>query len=132
MTATTTAGETALGTITQIALTVSDVDRSIAFYRDALRLPFLFSAGPRLAFLDAAGIRLMLSAPEAGFTPGADSIVLYFKVADIHRAHADLSARGVAFLDEPHRIARLPDHELWLCVLRDPDGHMIGLMSEVR
>ena len=59
-------------------------------------------------------------------------MVLYFKVADIQRAHADLSARGVPFVDEPHVIARMPDHDLWLCELRDPDGHMIGLMSEVR
>lgn len=128
----TAAGDTALGTIAQIAITVADVDRAIAFYRDALGLPFLFSAGPRLAFLDAAGVRLMLSAPEGGFTPGSDSIVLYFKVGDIQRAHADLSARGVSFVDEPHLVARMPDHELWLTVLRDPDGHMIGLLSEVR
>lgn len=125
-------GGTALGTIRQIAITVADVDRAVAFYRDALGIPFLFAAGPRLAFLDAGGVRLMLSAPEATFTPGSESIVLYFEVADIARAHADLSARGVDFVDEPHLIARMPDHDLWLCILRDPDGHTIGLMSEVR
>lgn len=132
MTSTTTAGDTALGTIGQIAITVADVDRAVAFYRDALRLRFLFAAGPRLAFLDAGGVRVMLSAPEAGFTPGADSMVLYFTVPDIARAHADLAARGVPFVDAPHLIARMPDHDLWMCFLRDPDGHTIGLMSEVR
>lgn len=123
---------TALGTIRQIAITVADVDRAVAFYRDVLGIPFLFAAGPRLAFLDAGGVRLMLSAPEGGFTPGSDSVVLYFKVDDIQRAHADLAARGASFVDEPHLIARMPDHDLWLCVLHDPDGHTIGLMAEVR
>jgi catechol 2,3-dioxygenase-like lactoylglutathione lyase family enzyme len=47
----------------QIALTVSDVGRSTAFYRDALGLSFLFAAGPTLAFLDVGGVRLMLAGP---------------------------------------------------------------------
>ena len=52
---------TALG---QVALTVSDVPRSTAFYRDAVGLRFQFAAGPSLAFLDLGNARLMLSAPE--------------------------------------------------------------------
>jgi methylmalonyl-CoA/ethylmalonyl-CoA epimerase len=36
----------------------------------------------------------------------------------------------VAFVDEPHRIARLPDHELWMVFLRDPDEHLLALMAE--
>ena len=32
---------------------------------------------------------------------------------------------------EPHLIARMPDHELWMTFLRDPDRNLIGLMSEV-
>ena len=66
----------------QIALTVSDVARAKAFYRDALGLTFLFDAGPNLAFLDVGGVRLMLATPEGEFKPGKGSM-LYFKVADI-------------------------------------------------
>ena len=33
----------------QVALTVSDVGRSVEYYRDAVGLKFLFSAGPNLA-----------------------------------------------------------------------------------
>jgi methylmalonyl-CoA/ethylmalonyl-CoA epimerase len=113
----------------QIALTVSDVERGLAFYRDALGLKFLFSAGPNLAFLDIGGVRLMLSAPEAGFKPGASS-VLYFKVADIIAAYADLKARGVVFPGEPHFLAAMPDHDLWMCEFRDPDGNPLALMCE--
>ena len=118
-----------LTAIRQIALTVSDVSRSTAFYRDALGLTFLFSAGPTLAFLDVGGVRLMLAAPESGFTAGASSM-LYFRVADIEAAHARLAERGVAFPSVPHMIAAMPDHDLWLDEFRDPDGNPLALMCE--
>jgi methylmalonyl-CoA/ethylmalonyl-CoA epimerase len=115
----------------QIALTVRDVDRSVAFYRDALGLRFLFAPAPNLAFLMIGDVRLMLSAPEGDFTPGS-STVFYLRVVDIDAEHAALSARGVAFIDAPHLVARMPDHELWMCFFRDPDGHTLALMSERR
>jgi len=115
----------------QVALTVRDVQRSTAFYRDALGLPFLFAPAPTLAFLTIGDVRLMLSAPEGEFSPGAGS-VLYLRVADIEAEHAALSARGVSFVDAPHLVARMPDHELWMCFFRDPDGHTLALMSEPR
>ena len=118
-----------LTALRQIALTVADVGRSTAFYRDALGLPFLFSAGPNLAFLDVGGVRLMLATPEPGFTPGASSM-LYFRVADIDAAHARLAERGVAFPSVPHMIAAMPDHDLWLDEFRDPDGNPLALMCE--
>ena len=36
----------ALGEIMQIALTVSDIPRAVAFYRDRLGLPLLFDRNP--------------------------------------------------------------------------------------
>ena len=113
----------------QVALTVRDMTRSLAFYRDALQLPFLFSPAPALAFLTIGGVRLMLSEPEGAFTPGG-STVLYLRVADIDAEHSALRARGVEFIDAPHLVARMPDHELWMCFFRDPDGHTLALMSE--
>lgn len=113
----------------QIALTVRDVQRSTAFYRDDLGLRFLFAPAPTLAFLMIGDVRLMLSAAEGDFAPGGGT-VLYLRVADIEAEHAALVARGVSFIDAPHLIARMPDHELWMCFLRDPDGHTLALMSE--
>jgi methylmalonyl-CoA/ethylmalonyl-CoA epimerase len=113
----------------QVALTVANVAGSTAFYRDAVGLRFLFAAGPSLAFLDLGNARLMLSRPEGEFTPGSGT-VLYLRVSDIVGAHGAMRARGVPFVDEPHLVARMPDHDLWMCVFRDPDGHTLALMSE--
>ena len=116
--------------LAQIAVTAHDIDRAVAFYRDTLGLKLLFQASPQLAFFDSAGIRLMLSLPEPEFDH--PSSPLYFKVDDIRARHAELSARGVAFRDEPHLIARMPDHELWMAFFRDSEGNTLALMSEVR
>jgi methylmalonyl-CoA/ethylmalonyl-CoA epimerase len=115
--------------IGQVALTVRDVAQSTTFYREAVGLRFLFAPAPTLAFFDAGGTRLMLSSPEGDFTPGSSS-VLYFKVADIDAEHAAMASRGVAFIDTPHLVARMPDHELWMCFFRDPDAHTLALMCE--
>src|ERR1700754_4536947 len=101
-----------LSRIHQIAMRVHDVDRAVAFYRDALGLPFLFAAPPQLAFFECGGVRLMLTVPEPAFDhPGS---VLYFAVDDIQQMHDTLIARGVTFRSAPHRIATLADREVWL------------------
>ena len=116
--------------VRQIALTVSNVEQAVPFYRDSVGLAFLFSAGPNLAFLDIGGVRLMLAGPEGDFKPGTSSVI-YFKVADILAAHAEMTARGVTFGGEPHMIAAMPDHDLWLAEFRDPDGNHLALMCEL-
>jgi methylmalonyl-CoA/ethylmalonyl-CoA epimerase len=119
-----------LARIGQIAVNVHDLDRAIAFYRDLLGMRFLFRA-PNLAFFDCDGLRLMLGLPERPEHDHPGSI-LYFTVGDLPAAHATFVARGVTFLDAPHLIARMPDHELWMAFLTDTEGNTLGLMSEVR
>ncbi len=114
--------------IGQIAVLVQDVDRAVAFYQDVLGLRLLFRAPPGLAFFDCGGVRLMLSVPE-GESGGTST--LYYVVADLHAAHEALVARGATFLGAPHRVARMPDHDLWMAFLRDSEDNVVGLMSEV-
>ena len=121
-----------LSDIGQIALSVRDVGRSTTFYRDVLGLPFLFSAPPNLAFLRAGSVRLMLAQPERPEEAPRPNSVIYFNVAEINAAQAELAERGAIFVGEPHCVAKLPDHELWMSFLRDPDDNLIGLMSAVR
>ena len=116
--------------IGQIAIGTHDITRAVGFYRDALGLEYLFEAGP-LAFFRCGGVRIMLAVPENDEVDHPSSIV-YFRVRDIHGARRELAERGVPFDDEPHLIARMPDHELWMTFFRDPDRNLLGLMSEVR
>lgn len=113
----------------QIAINVHDLDRAISFYRDNLGLPLLFNTGV-LGFFNCGGVRLMLSRPEK---PEFDhpSSLLYFTVPDIQGAHQQLIAKGVRFEGEPHLIARMPDHDLWMAFFRDSEENLLALMSEV-
>jgi len=115
--------------IGQIAINVHDLDRAVAFYRDTLGLPLLFAAG-KLAFFDCGGVRLMLDVPEK---PEFDhlSSILYFAVPDITAAHRQMLAAGVHFEDQPHVIAKMPDHDLWMTFFRDSEHNLLALMSEV-
>jgi len=119
----------ALSVIGQIGITVTDIDRAVAFYRDALGMKPLFQV-PNMAFFDCAGVRLMLSVSER--PAETYSSILYYKVPDIRAAFETLSGRGAAFEREPHMIARMPDHDLWMAFFRDPDRNLLALMSEVR
>jgi methylmalonyl-CoA/ethylmalonyl-CoA epimerase len=119
-----------LSQIGQIAITTKDLDRAVAFYRDTLGMSFLFRV-PNLAFFDCGGVRLMLGNPESAELDHPGSII-YYKVDDLQRAYDTLSARGATFVDQPHLIASMPDHDLWMCFLKDSEGNTLGLMSEVR
>src|SRR6266478_4278846 len=120
-------GITRLG---QIAVNTREVDRAAAFYEDKLGLKLLFKAPPGLAFFDCGGVRLMLDRAEK---PEFDhpSSVLYFAVPDIQAAYGKLKDSGVRFEDEPHLIARMPTHDLWMTFFRDSEGNLLALMSEV-
>jgi methylmalonyl-CoA/ethylmalonyl-CoA epimerase len=119
-------GITRLG---QIAINAKDVERAAAFYQDVLGLKLLFKAPPGLAFFDC-GVRLMLSYAEK---PEFDhpSSVLYFAVPDIQLAYVKLKDSGVRFEDEPHMIAKMPTHDLWMTFFRDSEDNVLALMSEV-
>lgn len=117
--------------IGQIAITVNSIDSALPFYRDVLGLQFLFSPGPNLAFLAAGSVRIMLTTPQGAGAVGANSI-LYFKVSGIESSYAAIVARGALGERSPQPAAKLPDHELWLGFVRDPDGNLIGLMEEKR
>jgi catechol 2,3-dioxygenase-like lactoylglutathione lyase family enzyme len=118
----------ALGPIGQIARSVRDIEASIAWYRDVLGLPHLFTYG-ELAFFDCGGTRLMLSAGEG---LQAHESILYLRTADIHASWERLGDRGVERVSAPHRIHRHADGtEEWMAFFRDLEGRTLALMSLV-
>ncbi len=117
-----------LGLIGQIALPVTDVDRSEQFYATVVGLPKLFRFGD-LSIFDCAGVRLMLEKARdpAGIKPQG---CIYFRCDDIDQAVIELGNRGADFHRAPFCVARMDDHNLWMAFFEDPDGHSLAVMHE--
>ncbi|HVF35593.1 MAG TPA: VOC family protein [Candidatus Saccharimonadia bacterium] len=121
----------ALTGLGQVAVTVIDLERAVAFYRDVLGLAFLMQV-PGMAFFDlGGGTRLLLGLAEQGDALKRSSI-LYFRVADTTEAEIALRARDVDITGPSHLVARMPDHELWICFFRDSETNIMALMAEKR
>jgi catechol 2,3-dioxygenase-like lactoylglutathione lyase family enzyme len=117
-------------------LAVTDVDRSVAFYRD--RIGFEVEAlydDPPYATLTLAGTRLSLAeqghpaedrpgvAMTAPADPGRANVVLVVETDDARSEHRRLADEGVRFLAEPYEPP-------WggcrfFCV--DPDGYLVEI-----
>lgn len=118
-----------LGRLAQVHISVTDLDASVAFYRDVLGLTHLFTVpGQPMAFFDAGGVRLYLGVPEDP-TYRSRSI-LYYSVDDLDETYADVVARGAGSLSGPHLVNRDAGTDLWMAFVADPDGTPVGLMEE--
>jgi methylmalonyl-CoA/ethylmalonyl-CoA epimerase len=117
-----------LSHIGQIALPVTDVDRSEAFYENVVGLRKLYRFG-NLSFFDCAGVRLLIDRVEDGETVKPQGCI-YFRCADIALAVSELTKRGASFTSKPHLIAKMDDHDLWMAFFTDPDRHTLALMQE--
>lgn len=125
-----TANDIGISRIGQIAVNAKDVERATTFYQEKLGLKLLFKAPGGLAFFDCGGVRLMLDKAEKAEHDHPSSI-LYFLVPDIQAAYGKLKESDVRFEDEPHMIAKMPTHDLWMTFFRDSEENLLALMSEV-
>ena len=113
----------------QIHVTVSDLDRSVAFYRDVLGLEHLFTVpGRPMAFLQAGDVRLYLGATEDERFESRP--IIYYRVDDLEASYAEVIGRGAESISGPHAVARDESSELWMAFVADPDGIPVGLMTE--
>lgn len=115
--------------IGQIAIPVKDLEQAVQFYQNVLELPLLFNTGT-LAFFDCGGVRLLLSLPEKEEFARSSSI-LYFQMARIQEAFEEMKHKGVRFIDEPHRVAKIGQIETWMTFFTDTQGNTHALMSEI-
>lgn len=116
--------------VAQVFVSVSDVDRSLAFYRDVLGLhEWMRMAGQPMAFLYAGDVRIYLDGHPT--EPGFASSVVYYRVDDLPAETERLRAAGVPVTSEPHELFSTAEWTLWLAFFTDPDGTPFGLMAEV-
>jgi len=122
--------ELSISSIAHVRVNTHDLERSTAFYRDVLKMPFLFDF-PGFAIFDCQGTRIILATPEY---PEEDhpSSVIAFRVDNIHEACRVLHERGVEFLGKPKIAFILPEFDLWLCRFYDPDRNILALRSDVK
>ncbi|HSY66334.1 MAG TPA: hypothetical protein VK829_17195 [Terriglobales bacterium] len=93
-----------------------------------LNIKLAFALGPGIEAAESAREATLPERPE--FDQPAS--ILDFRVPDIQAAHARLVERNTKIEGEPHIVARMPDHDLWLAEFRDSEGNIMALMSEVR
>jgi len=113
-----------------VMVNVSDMRRSVAFYRDTLglRLKFEspawseFETGPTTLALHG-GIRAAGSEAATPAGPAAGTCSLGFSVPDLTRTYAELRERGAHFVMPP---TEQPDEGIRLAVCLDPDGLAIS------
>ncbi len=116
--------------IGQLLIPIENFEQGVAYYRDVLGLPFLFSAPPQMAFFNCGSVRLLVGVMPPGQKAERGSAI-YFQVQDIKAVYSGLEGKGVMFKAEPHLVNRTPTSELWLAEFNDPDGNQLALMSEV-
>jgi predicted enzyme related to lactoylglutathione lyase len=119
----------ALEGIGQIRISVRDVERAVAFYRDVLGLTFLFDVPEQqMAFFDCGGVRLYLARES---TPGETATAaIYYTVTGLDAVVEELAGRGATITHPPAVIYRLETVEGRMAFLEDSERNSIGLMEE--
>jgi catechol 2,3-dioxygenase-like lactoylglutathione lyase family enzyme len=111
--------------ISHVMLGVSNLEKSLDFYRDTLGL-VVKKQLPGFVFLDAGGVTLGLSKDiwtHLGKAAGASQVV--FAVESVKASYEDLKAKGLEFMGEP----RNADGTNWAANFRDPDGHLLSIFG---
>lgn len=109
-----------------ITLLVTDLNRSIAFYRDMLGFHEI-DGGEGNAVLASGATRIVLRAIRDVAPINRRLVHLNLEVADLDATYEDLRSKGIRFTYAPRAVNRGAKLELWAAAFRDPDGHGIAL-----
>jgi predicted enzyme related to lactoylglutathione lyase len=112
-----------LGGLDHVWFWVRDMDRSVAFYRDALGLAMRMRHEDTWAEFEAGGVRIGLHGVGEAATSHGGTVV--FRVEDLDLAKASLAARGVAFEDH---LGEVPGYARYAS-FSDPDGNSMQLIE---
>ncbi len=109
-----------------ISLGVTNMDRSVEFYRDTLGMQLAGEIG-EVTMVRAGDLTIALNLPLAQSV--GDQIVgaveVIFNVDSVVDSHANLAARGCNFVNAPREI--FPG--TYATTFIDPDGHRLTIMG---
>jgi catechol 2,3-dioxygenase-like lactoylglutathione lyase family enzyme len=109
-----------------ITVLVTDLARSVAFYRDTLGF-YEIDRGDGSAVLASGDTRLVLRT-VAGLSAEAGRLIfLNLEVGDVEAVYAELVEKGVRFVHPPQPVNRGDRLELWSATFLDPDDHNIAI-----
>jgi resuscitation-promoting factor RpfA len=109
-----------------VTVLVSDLARSVAFYRDKLGF-YEVDGGEGNLVLASGETRLVLRQATGIGTGNRRLVHINLEVADIDAMYAELKANGIRFTYEPRPVNRSARLELWAAPFKDPDGHGIAI-----
>lgn len=121
----------------QTFLMVTDIDRSTAFYRDALGLE-VAERGERSTAFETGAAELMLEQDFGeeelaafGLTPPGedrgDGLIVVIEVDDVEAVHEQAAAAGADVVMEPREV----DWGREMFLVRDPDGYVLEVSRPV-
>jgi len=117
--------------VSYLMVFVSDMDRSVAFYRDLLGLPLRFQS-PEWTEFATEGTTLALhggGGEPVERSKSAGTVEFGWHVEDLDATCAALKARGVRFVIEP---TDRGEEGIRLAAFLDPDGCAISLAQSTR
>jgi catechol 2,3-dioxygenase-like lactoylglutathione lyase family enzyme len=109
-----------------ITVLVTDLARSVAFYRETLGF-YEIDNGDGSAVLASGDTRLVLRAVTGLSAEAGRLMYLNLEVGDVEAVYAELTAKGVTFLHPPQPVNRGDKLELWSASFLDPDNHNIAI-----
>jgi catechol 2,3-dioxygenase-like lactoylglutathione lyase family enzyme len=109
-----------------ITMLVTDLERSVAFYRDMLGF-YEIDGGEGNAVLASGDTRLVLRTVFEGSPVNRRVVHINLEVGDVEAVYEELKAKGIRFTHGPRSVNRGARLELWAATFRDPDGHGIAI-----
>lgn len=110
------------GGFTHVHLVVHDIERSAAFYRDALGAEEIFRLGPGARFMRLPGQDQVIALRQADEAARIDHFGLAFDTGEMDEAIAELEAAGGRLVERGERMPGVP-----FAYVADPDGHVLEL-----
>jgi catechol 2,3-dioxygenase-like lactoylglutathione lyase family enzyme len=109
-----------------ITVLITDLERSVAFYRDTLGF-FEIDSGTGSAVMASGDTRLVLRTVHDLASDIGRLIYLNLEVGDLEAVYEELRTKGVRFEHGPRAVNRGDRLELWAATFYDPDGHNIAI-----
>ena len=117
-----------------VMVTVSDMGRSVEFYRDKLGVPLKFESSDWTEFQTGTTTLALHGGgrpqpPSADFGPKAGTCSIGFNVSNLDQTYEELNAKGVRFVMPP-KLQEAEGIKLAVCI--DPDGLPVSFAESIR